>query len=152
MWILILPGGIGFVLAQAALIGPLTKRFGELSVFLWSTLPMAILTYLMTVAADASSLPAAIVFSAVLAVFAALVIASNHILASKLADPANRGEVMGLFGSVGTIARTSGMIGSGIVYNQIHPHAPYWFAAMSSAAICAVAMRLPARLGDDSAA
>ena len=143
MWILILPGGVGFVFAQAVLIGPLSKRFGEARIVLCAALPLAMLIYGMTLAADAGSLSAAIVVSAILAVFAALVIASNHILASRLADPESRGEVMGLFGSVGTVARTVGMVGSGIVYNQLHPHAPYWFAAVSATAIFAVALRLP---------
>ncbi len=148
MWILILPGGLGFVLAQAALIGPLSNRFGEARVILVSALPLAALTYGMTIAADLASLPAAICVSGVMAIFAALVIAANHILASRLADPAHRGEVMGLFASVGTVARTLGMIGSGIAYNQLHPHAPYWLAAASTAAIFVAAIRLPARAVD----
>ena len=104
----------------------------------------------MTVAADASSLTGAIVVSGVMAIFAALVISANHILASKLADPAHRGEIMGLFSSVGTIARTLGMIGSGIAYNQLHPHSPYWLAAASTFLIILAAVRLPRRPGEFS--
>lgn len=143
MWILILPGGVGFIFAQAALIGPLSNRFGEARVVLASALPLAGSTYAMTLAADAGNLPAAIAISSGMAIFAALVIAGSHILASKLADPAQRGEVMGLFGSVGTVARTVGMIGSGIVYAHLHPHAPYWLAAASSGLIVLVGARLP---------
>ncbi len=57
-----------------------------------------------------------------------------------------RGEVMGLFSSVGTLFRTAGMVASGALYNQVHPHAPYWLAAATTLLILAVAPRI--RLDD----
>lgn len=146
MWMLILPAGIGFILAQAALIGPLSSRFGERNVILSSAAPLALLTFSMTLAGSAASLGFAMLISGVMASFASLILASAHILASKLADDSQRGEVMGLFSSVGTLFRTAGMVASGALYNQVHPHAPYWLAAATTLLILAVAPRI--RLDD----
>lgn len=142
MWMLILPAGVGFIVAQALLIGPLSSRFRERNVILFSAAPLAILTYSMTLAGDASRLELAMLISGVMASFAALIIASSHILASKLAAESQRGEVMGLFSSVSTLFRTAGMVASGALYNQIHPHAPYWLAAATTFLILLVAPRI----------
>lgn len=143
MWMLILPAGVGFILAQAVLIGPLTSRYGERRVILASAAPLALLTFSMTLAGSASSLGFAMLISGVMASFAALILASSNVLASRLAHESQRGEVMGLFSSVGTLFRTAGMVASGAIYNQIHPHGPYWLAAATTLVILVVARRIP---------
>lgn len=143
MWMLITPAGIGFVLSQTFLIGPLVKRFGERTLILYCTAPLFSLTCLMTIAGSLASLAGAIAVSSVLASLAALIIASSQILASKLASPSNTGEVLGVISSAGTLCRTIGMISSGILYNQLHPHAPYWVAAAATALIALFAFRIP---------
>lgn len=142
MWMLILPAGVGFILSQAVLIGPLTSRYGERNVILYSAGPLALLTYSMTLAGSASQLGLAMIISGVMASLAALILASSSILASKLAEESQRGEVLGLFSSFGTLFRTSGMVVSGALYNQIHPHAPYWLAAATTLLIVLVAPRI----------
>lgn len=142
LWMFFLPTGVALVSVQAFAIDPLTRRFGERVSIAVAALGLAAGCLSMTVAGTMGSIALAVVLTGVMACFAAVIMATSYILMSKLVRDDERGEVLGLFSSVGTLSRTAGMVASGILYDALHPHAPYWFAAATLVATAAIATRL----------
>jgi len=142
MWIFFLPTGIALVAIQALAIAPLTARFGERAPIAVAASGIAAGCIAMTGAGSLRWMALAVVLAGVMACFAGVIMASQSILAARLVRQTERGEVLGMFSSISTLSRTTGMIASGVLYESMHAHAPYWFAAGTLVATAALAMRL----------
>jgi MFS family permease len=60
----------------------------------------------------------------------AFVITPMQSLASKRAGESERGWVMGVFSSVGTIGRFVGPLTTGLLYELVHHNAPFYVGAI----------------------
>ncbi len=123
-------GGTGYMFVQAVLIGPLTLRF-DLVVLLRGAAPGLVgTTFLVTLAGDHTSVPWVVFFFGSIAGCAAVIITCNQTLVAQHADANERGVVLGVFASIGTLGRTGATVLTGVLYEQLHRHAPYFGASL----------------------
>lgn len=151
MFPMLAAGGAGYVLTQALLIGPLTRRFAPRTLLRGAAVGLTCSAASVTVAGGAASVPWVIVFFAAIAANAAVINTCVQTLVSLAADAHERGIILGVSSSTGTLARTIGTLLSGTIYGGIHLHAPYWSAAAVGIVLFALASTIRAgRLGSDS--
>ncbi len=133
-------GLIGFVL-QGALIGPMTKRYGEMNLVLIGTVSTAL--GLAGIAASHSGVP----LIASLVAMAAGIGILNPVLsavAAESAAPSMRGAVLGLAQSSGGLARTVGPLWAGFLFAHVSPGAPFIAGAIAAGVAFVMALRLRA--------
>lgn len=124
-WLL---AGMGLVSAffQGGLIGRLAKRYGEKNL-----LPVGFLFFFVCLAGSAFS-PTVAIFTLFLfgvAVGLGLVNPSLSSLVSKGAPDDNRGGVMGIFQSAGSLARIVGPPVAGLLFDRISIYSPLLFSS-----------------------
>lgn len=141
-WMLLL-SGLVMILIQSFGIVPLTRRFNERKLLQYGALGMAICAFLITLAGSAASVIWVTVFVSIMYGFAGIVITCAQTLVSRCAADHERGMVMGVYSSVNTLGRTITTVLSGVVYGQIHLHAPYYGAALLFLLMCWIARQLP---------
>ena len=132
--------GVIGVIVQGGLIGPLTQRFSEAKLVVFSivcffsgyvwlvfTTTMASLFLAMTLLAIGSGISNPLLSS----------------LVSKLAGDTERGTVLGIFQGAGSLARVIGPFYVGFVYADLGPTAPYLVAAVCMVPALVMIMALP---------
>ena len=127
-----LVGFFGLVI-QGALIGPLTRRFGQFPLLITGSTFLALGMLLIAV-----SLQAAPILAGVVLIGIALGLTNPMLstVASELAGADRRGVVLGFAQSAGGLARTVGPLWSGVLFTQITAGAPF----VSGAVVAAVAV------------
>lgn len=111
---------------QAALIGPLTQRFGEKPVAVAAVVGVTVGLVLFATAVNATMVWLAI---AVFGLANGLFLPAISSLVSFEADPRSRGSVMGAFNASSSAGRIIGPALSGPVYFKLGPAAPFVLSA-----------------------
>jgi DHA1 family tetracycline resistance protein-like MFS transporter len=112
--------------SQFTIIGPLAKRIGEFSVVMLTVLAMIAGLLIMAFATTVIwTVIAVTLLSAAHSVFTPIVTS----IASKESSPRNRGVVLGLFQSVGSLGRVAGPLFSGAAFAQLGYASPYQIGA-----------------------
>ena len=118
--------GLTAMIVQGGFIGLIKKRLGEVNMVLVGTL-------VMTVSLALIPLPnlfyGEFPIMALLAMGNSIAMPVLTALSSELAPEAERGEIIGVFQSVQSLARIIGPIAGGQLFNYISPNAPYWAGA-----------------------
>ena len=116
------------VIMQLKAIGPLTKRFGEINLITTGCFVYAIGLALVATSNGIPQLVFAMVF---LPIGLSIVNPSISSLVSQECQDTERGIVMGLYQSVGSLGRGLGPIYSGTLFGQISIYAPILYSIVS---------------------
>jgi len=119
-------GFIGAV-CQLTLIGPLTKRFGEATLLMMTVIAMGAGLWLM---ADATTVTAALGAMTLLSLSHSMFSPVSTSMVSKYALPTERGVLLGLFQSVGSLGRILGPAYAGAAFAQLGTGSPYMIGAL----------------------
>ena len=131
--------GLMSIVAQAWLIRPLVRRFGEkplvaggalLRGFAWGTMAL-----FPTLGASVAVVPA-------MAIGTSISQPALTALLTYAAPPGQRGQVIGLLESFQSLGRVLGPIAAGFLFQQIHPSAPLVLAAAVSGVVSIIALGL----------
>ena len=125
-----LVGGISLAVVQGSLVGPLTRRFGEHLLIKVGAVGYGGGLLMMTVMADMQQLWLVYVFMGIASAASALVMTSIQSLISQRAASTERGMVMGVYNSMGTLGRSTGTILTGLVFTYIYIHASFYASAL----------------------
>lgn len=130
--------GVTAAILQGGLIGRLAKRFGEKNL-----LPVGFLFFALCLAGSALA-PTVVPFALFLfgvAIGSGLVTPSLSSLASKGAPEENRGGIMGIYQSAGSLARVIGPPMAGLLFDRIDIASPILFSSglMAIAMLAAIA-------------
>lgn len=141
---------VGIIMAgiQGGLIGKLSKRFGEKRLVIFGTLVMSVG---LTVAALTHNLFVVIGAMALIAVGNGVNNPSLMSLTSKGAAPGQRGMVMGVYQSAGSLARVLGPPMAGWLFDHMGNSSPFLFAASLILLACIGASRWHIRTRRQSA-
>jgi MFS family permease len=118
-------GVIGVVM-RAILLGPLVRRFGELSVMKMGVVSLTIGLISMAMAPSIPLLAIAVLF---VPVGTALLFPSTTALLSRLAPTGQTGQVMGVQQAFGGVSRLVGPIWAGAAYQYLGTNAPFLISA-----------------------
>lgn len=129
---ILLASGIVLVAIQGGLIGPLTRRFGELTLLRSGACIYAGGLVFMAGAGEQGSLLLVTIAMMVQSAGAACVLTSAQSLASMAAVHTDRGMVMGIFSSAGTLGRTLGTVVTGSLFAHVYVHSSYLLGACLS--------------------
>lgn len=127
--------GVVSVIAQGWGVGRLTKRLGERRT---AMLGLALLCAGMAGVAAAPTLALMSVALAALAFGQGTASPSLSSWVSRAAGPAEQGKVLGVYQSLGALARVAGPMGGGIAFAHLGISAPYLAGAAVAAAALAV--------------
>ncbi len=122
---LLLVGGLVLAFIQGGLIGPLTRRFGEHRLFQLGAITFSVAMLCTVLAGEIGSYYGAMFALAVQSAAAALVLTSMQSLVSQTAGPTERGMVLGVYSSAGTLGRALGTLVTGVIFAHIHIQSPY---------------------------
>ena len=120
--------GVIMVIMQLKAIGPLAKRFGEINLITTGCFVYAIGLALVATSNGIPQLVFAMVF---LPIGLSIVNPSISSLISQECQDTERGIVMGLYQSVGSLGRGLGPIYSGTLFGQIRIYAPILYSIAS---------------------
>ena len=137
---LLLVGGIFMVVVQGGLIGPLTRRFGEHRLFQVGAVGFGIAMVATVVAGENSSFYGAMAALALQSVAAALILTSMQSLVSQCAASTERGMVLGVYSSAGTLGRVLGTLATGVLFAQVHIQSPYVVSSLLMVCLFALAI------------
>ncbi|WP_101758962.1 MFS transporter [Oceanicoccus sp. KOV_DT_Chl] len=126
----LLVGGITLAVVQGSLVGPLTRRFGEHQLIKGGALGYGAGLIGMTLAADIQQVWLVYVFMGVASAASAVVMTGTQSLISQRAGTTERGMVMGVFNSMGTLGRSIGTLLTGAVFTYIYMHASFYVCAI----------------------
>jgi MFS transporter, DHA1 family, tetracycline resistance protein len=132
--------GLVLVVVQGLLIGPLSRRFGEARLVLAGA---ALIAAGLAGTPFALSLPRLLVVTALLALGMGLLNPSMNSLISRQAGSDERGGVMGVSQSAGSLARIVGPLIAGPLFALLGRDAPYYAGAVVMAGVVLLALRLP---------
>jgi DHA1 family tetracycline resistance protein-like MFS transporter len=136
--------GCVLIVVQGALIGPLSRRFGEGRLVLLGAASIALGLGAITVSGH---LPMLLVASACLAVGMGLLNPSINSLISRQAGAEERGGIMGVAQSGASLARVVGPAVAGPLFELIGRNAPYYAGALVMLGVLGFALRLPREHG-----
>lgn len=126
--LLLSAAGVVMVFMQLKAIGPLAKRFGELNLI---TTGCFVYAAGLALIATASGLPQLILAQIFLPIGMSIVNPSLSSLISQQSQDTERGIVMGLYQSVGSLGRGVGPLYSGTLFGQVSIYAPYIYSIAS---------------------
>ncbi len=126
----LLAGGITLAVVQGGLVGPLTRRFGEHMLIKAGGLGYGVGLIGMAVAADMQLTWLVYILMAFVSGSSAVVMTGTQSLISQRAGHTERGMVMGVFNSMGTLGRCIGTLLTGAVFTYIYIHGPFYVCAM----------------------
>lgn len=132
---ILLASGVVLVAVQGGLIGPLARRYGELTLLRSGACIYALGLLCMALAGEGGSLPAVTLAMMVQSAGAACVLTSAQSLASMAAIHTDRGMVMGIYSSAGTLGRTLGTLMTGVLFANVHVHSSYLLGACLSVSL-----------------
>ncbi|MCP5131595.1 MAG: MFS transporter [Pseudomonadales bacterium] len=127
---LLLVSGIVLSMVQGGLIGPLTRAYGEHRLFQLGALGFSLAMVGTVIAGENSSYYGAMAALALQAASAALVLTSMQSLVSQCAGPTERGLVLGVYSSAGTLGRVLGTLVTGVIFARLHIESPYAVAVL----------------------
>ena len=136
---LLLVGGIFMVIVQGGLIGPMSRRFGEHKLFQVGAIGFGLAMVATVVAGQQGSYYGAMAALALQSVAAALVLTSMQSLVSQCAAPTERGMVLGVYSSAGTLGRVIGTLATGVLFAQLHIQSPYVTSSLLMVALFVLA-------------
>ena len=142
---LLLTSGLIMVAIQGGGVGPLTRKFGEFHLFKFGALLFGLSMMVFVLVGSQSSYVGAMLALGLQSAAAALLITSMQSLVSMCAEPTERGMVMGVYSSAGTLGRALGTVLTGLVFAKIHIHAPYLITCLIMIALFFVASRAQAK-------
>lgn len=122
---LLLVSGIVLSIVQGGLIGPLTRAYGEHRLFQVGALGFSLAMVGTVIAGESGSYYGAMAALSLQAGSAALVLTSMQSLVSQCAGPTERGLVLGVYSSAGTLGRVLGTLVTGVIFARIHIESPY---------------------------
>ena len=122
---ILLAGGLVLAAVQGGLIGPLTRAFGEHRLFQVGAIGFALAMLGTVIAGERGSYYGAMAAMALQSAAAALVLTSMQSLVSQCAGPTERGMLLGVYSSSGTLGRIIGTVTTGVVFAHIHIESPY---------------------------
>ncbi len=125
-----LVGGITLSIVQGGLVGPLARRFGEQQLVLAGAVMYGLGLLAMTMAADAEITWLVYVLMGLVSAASALVLTGTQSLISKRAGSTERGVVMGVFSSMGTLGRSLGTVLTGAAFTYVYLHASFYLCAL----------------------
>jgi len=120
--------GVIMVIMQLKAIGPLAKRFGEINLI---TTGCFVYALGLALVATANGIPQLLLASVFLPIGLAIVNPSVSSLVSQKCSDTERGLVMGLYQSVGSLGRGVGPLYSGTLFGQISIYAPIIYSIAS---------------------
>jgi DHA1 family tetracycline resistance protein-like MFS transporter len=122
---LLLAGGVVLSIVQGGLIGPLTRAFGEHRLFQIGAIGFSLAMVGTVVAGEYGSYYGAMAALAFQSGAAALVLTSMQSLVSQCAGPTERGMLLGVYSSAGTLGRVLGTLVTGVIFARVHIESPY---------------------------
>jgi DHA1 family tetracycline resistance protein-like MFS transporter len=134
--------GLISVIVQGGLIGRLTRRFGEIRLLSAALLLMAA-GFALQGLSVAMGVPTFLVASAVAAVGTALHMPSVSSYLSRRVGPDAQGTTLGLMQSAGALARATGPLLWGLLYDGLGLRIPFYVASVAIGALVIVIPRLP---------
>jgi MFS family permease len=135
--------GIVFIVVQATIFSPLTKKFSGRVLLAGSALGIAGACLGMTFAGSHGNAVAVTLFMMLTALFAGIILPGTQLMVANLAGENERGIVLGAMGSMGTLGRAASTLGSGFLFGQVHVQAPYFGAIVISVVLALTALFLP---------
>lgn len=129
---ILLGSGIVLVAIQGGLIGPLTRRFGEMALLRGGACVYAAGLVFMAWSGEQASVLLVTIAMMVQSAGAACVLTSSQSLASMAAEHTDRGMVMGIYSSAGTLGRTLGTLVTGSLFAYVYVHSSYLLGACMS--------------------
>jgi MFS family permease len=141
---LLLVGGIFMVVVQGGLIGPLTRRFGEHRLFQLGAVGFGLAMVATVVAGENGSYYGAMAALALQSVAAALILTSMQSLVSQCAAPTERGMVLGVYSSAGTLGRVLGTLATGVLFARVHIQSPYVVSSLLMVCLFLLAINVQA--------
>lgn len=136
---LLLVGGIVLAAVQGGAIGKLTRRFGEHSLLQTGAIGFCLAMIATVVAGEAGSFYGAMFAISVQSAAGALVLTSMQSLVSQCAAPTERGMLLGVYSSAGTLGRALGTLLTGVLFARLHIESPFVAAAITSLAVFVLA-------------
>lgn len=133
-------GGIAMIVVQGGLIGPMSKRFGEHVLLKVGAIGLALSLVGLALAGQAGSVNAIYVFMGLTSASSALVMTTTQSLVSMRAGNTERGMVIGVFSSLGTLGRASGTVLTGTLFQVLFINAPLYIAALVMVLVAGVAV------------
>jgi len=127
---LLLVSGIVLSVVQGGLIGHLTRAFGEHRLFQLGAAGFGLAMVAAVIAGQSASYDGAMAALAFPSASAALVLTSMQSLVSQCAGPAERGMLLGIYSSAGTLGRVIGTLVTGVIFARIHIESPYAFTVL----------------------
>lgn len=122
---LLLVAGVVLSVIQGGMIGPLTRRFGEHRLFQIGAAGFSLAMVCTVIAGELGSYYGAMAALAFQSASAALVLTSMQSLVSHCAAPTERGMVLGIYASAGTLGRVIGTLVTGVMFARVHIESPY---------------------------
>lgn len=122
--------GITLAVVQAALVGPLSKRFGEHLMIKGAAVLYGTGIVALTVSGGANNTLLSVIFMCVVAGSSAVITTATTSLMSMRASETERGMVMGVFAAMGTLGRSIGTMLGGLAFQSLAFNAPYYIAAI----------------------
>jgi len=139
---ILLLSGFTLVLVQGFLIAPLNRRFNEKTLLISCAIGFGLGLYAVTLAGDMQSAIGVTIIFSLMYGFAGVILTCSQTLVSKCANDNERGAVLGVFSSVGTLGRTATTLLSGFIYGYIHYHAIYYAAILAMLVLIYLASKL----------
>ncbi|WP_339338627.1 MFS transporter [uncultured Oceanicoccus sp.] len=122
--------GITVAVMQGGVVGPLARRFGEHLLIKVGALGYGAGLIGIAVAADRQQVWLVYLLMALVSGSSALVMTSTQSLISQRAGHTERGMVMGVFNSMGTLGRGVGTLLTGVVFTYISIHGSFYICAL----------------------
>mgnify|MGYP001583528665 CR=1 FL=1 len=122
---LLLVSGLVMAAIQGGLIGPLTRRFGEHRLFQIGAIGFSLAMVATVIAGEQGSYYGAMFALVCQGASAALILTSMQSLVSQCAGPTERGMLLGIYSSAGTLGRIIGTLATGVLFARVHIQSPY---------------------------
>ena len=126
MWPIFLCAGLSMAVIQGTAIGPLARKFGEHRLLKIGALCYGLSLLATAMAGNSGSYLYVVMAMTLQSSAMAFVITPMQSLASMRAAESERGWIMGVFSSVGTIGRFIGPLSTGLLYELVHQNAPFY--------------------------
>jgi DHA1 family tetracycline resistance protein-like MFS transporter len=130
MWPIFLCAGLSMAIIQGAAVGPMARKFGEHRLLKMGAVVYGLSLIATAMAGNSGSYLYVVMAMTLQYVAMAFVITPMQSLASMRASESERGWVMGVFSSVGTIGRFVGPLTTGLLYELVDHNAPFYVGAI----------------------
>jgi DHA1 family tetracycline resistance protein-like MFS transporter len=138
----LLAAGLVMVVIQGGLIGPLTRKYGEIALIRAGAVIFAVGMLTLIGAAQMVSYALVVVGICGQGAGSALILTSLQSLVSRQADKDDRGLVMGLFSGAGTFGRAVGTLLTGWAFGALHWQAPYTIGVVMMFVLLLISLRV----------